>query len=358
VRREIDLVEEVARLRGYETFPDELRAYRPSAVPDDALVGTSRRLREALGALGLLEVRPMPFVAAGPDAAAQLRVENPLAENEAYLRSSLLDTLAGRAMHNLNHMSGDVRIYEIGTAFLPDTSVRSAGGRALPREEMRVAVLVMGRQRPAHFTEPEPPVVDEWDIKAIAESILATAFRGQAAALRAEADGVGDVLWRVQVEGRDAGVVRRVALADAPVWATAAFGCEVTLDVMPSAPVAAPGAHAHGRTAAPVTTPTVAPYRPLPNTPAAEFDLALLVPEELPVARVEQVMRAASGELLERLTLLSEFRGGTVAAGQRSLAWRLTFRHPERTLGGKEVEGRRSQLLKRLESELGLRPRQ
>ena len=280
-------------------------------------------------------------------------------EDEAYLRTSLLESLARRADFNLRQMSGDVRLYEIGTAFLPSEAVRSPGGRALPREEVRVAALVMGARRPAHFTEPEPPAIDEWDAKAVAETILATAFRGRGAALVAAADTAGEgVLWRVEVDGRDAGVVRRVVLDDPPVWAAPACGVEVTLAHMPSDPVAAPGAHAHGRQRARAEAPAAAAFRPLPTTPAAEFDLAMLVPDDVPVARVEGVMRAASGELLERLALLSEFRGGPVPAGQRSLAWRLTFRHPERTLGGKEVEGRRSQLLKRLENELGLRPRQ
>jgi phenylalanyl-tRNA synthetase beta chain len=356
VRREIDLVEEVARLRGYETFPDALRPYRPTAVPDDPLVATSRRLRDVLGAAGLLEVRPMPFVA-GAEGTGQLRVQNPLAENEAHLRTSLLESLARRAEYNLRQMTGDVRLYEIGTAFLPDDAVRSPGGRALPREEVRVAVLVMGRRRPAHFTEPEPPAIDEWDAKAVAETILATAFAGRGATLVPH-EGGDDALWRVEVDGTDAGVVRRVALDDPPVWAMPAFGVEVTIATMPSAPVARPGAHAHGAGPARPSPVTGAPFRALPTTPAAEFDLALLVPDDLTVARVEQVMRGAAGELLERLALLSEFRGGNVPDGQRSVAWRLTFRHPERTLGGKEIEGRRAQLLKRLDTELGLRPRQ
>jgi phenylalanyl-tRNA synthetase beta chain len=72
---------------------------------------------------------------------------------------------------------------------------------------------------------------------------------------------------------------------------------------------------------------------------------------------VEQVLRQTGGELLERCVLFDEFRGTGIPAGMRSLAWRLTFRHPERTLRDKEIEGRRSQLLKTLESQLGVRPR-
>ena len=95
-------------------------------------------------------------------------------------------------------------------------------------------------------------------------------------------------------------------------------------------------------------------FEPLPTTPAAEFDLALIVPDAVPAAEVEVVIRRASGEMLERLELFDEFRGAGIPEGTRSLAWRLTFRHPERTLRDKEIDGRRSQLLKTLEKELGV----
>src|SRR5690606_11934538 len=98
-------------------------------------------------------------------------------------------------------------------------------------------------------------------------------------------------------------------------------------------------------------------YRSLPVTPAAEFDLALIIPDGMLAAQVEAVLRETGGDLLERITLFDEFRGSGLPEGTRSLAWRLTFRHPERTLREKEIEGRRAQLLKTLESRLGVRPR-
>ncbi|MFM8780330.1 MAG: hypothetical protein ACKOFO_02395, partial [Gemmatimonadota bacterium] len=161
--------------------------------------------------------------------------------------------------------------------------------------------------------------------------------------------------WRVCVDDTEVGTVERVPL-DAPVWAQAAFGVELSLGRVANTPVAAPGTHAHGGAA---VAPTRAPirYRPLPTTPAAIFDLALLVPDAVPAAAVEQGVREVSGAQLETVVLFDEFRGSGVADGVRSLAWRLTFRHPERTLRDKEIEGRRVQLLKALEERLGVRPR-
>jgi phenylalanyl-tRNA synthetase beta chain len=343
---EVDLIEEVARLIGFDALPDELRPFRPGRAPDHPLHLASRHVREVLVGLGLSEARPMPFTATGHDDTP--RVRNPLADDEPFLRASLLDTLARRAEDNLSRMQGNVRLFEIGNAFAPST------GR-LPREEVRVAALVMGLRRPPHFTEPQPPSYDVWDAKGIAEALTASAFPGAAVTLVAAPE---PMLWTIEVAGRgQVGHVVRVAL-DRPVWASEPFGVEVTLGEIASHDVAPPGANAHG---APISRAASATagirVRPLPVTPAAEFDLALLVPDGTSAGEVERALRTAGGDLLERIALFDEFRGGGVAVGFRSLAWRLTFRHPERTLRDKEIEGRRAKLLETLDKELGIRPR-
>ena len=98
-------------------------------------------------------------------------------------------------------------------------------------------------------------------------------------------------------------------------------------------------------------------YRPLPTTPSAEVDIALLVPDGTMAAQVEKVIRASGGDLLENVALFDEYRGEGLPEGVRSLAWRLTFRDPVRTLRDKEIEGRRQKILRSLASELGVRPR-
>jgi phenylalanyl-tRNA synthetase beta chain len=91
--------------------------------------------------------------------------------------------------------------------------------------------------------------------------------------------------------------------------------------------------------------------------PPAEIDLALLVPAGTNVADVERVIRESAGELLERLDLFDQYTGDGVDRDHRSLAWRLTFRHPERTLRDKEIEGRRGKILSALQQELHVRQR-
>ena len=234
VAHEVDLVEEIARLRGYDALPDELRPYRIGTVPDHPLHVTGRLVRDALVAAGLSEARPMPFTKG--DGTPHARVSNPLAEDEPFLRKSLLDTLARRAEYNLNQHEGNVRLFEIGSVFIPD-------GGALPREEVRVGALIMGARRPAHFTDPKPPAFDAWDAKALAELIGRIAYPG----FQIELLGDDKSLWvvrtlvggtaphersaterTVHIDAVTLGEVKAVAL-DAPIWASPAFGVEITL---------------------------------------------------------------------------------------------------------------------------------
>ncbi len=340
---EVDLIEEVARLNGYDVLPDAIRPYRPGTSHDAPLWTTAAQLREALSGAGLFEVRPMPFVAGDDE---HVRVLNPLAENEAHLRRSLLETLARRAEYNLSHMQGNVRMYEIGSAF-------EKGADALPEESMRVALLVMGDREPAHFTNAKPAQIDAWDAKGLAELVARIAGLGAA---RLVANGAGDdVLWDIVIGGEILGQVSRVSL-DAPVWASPAFGVELVIGRMPNGDIAPPGEHAHDEPATPAPR-AVSKFRALPVTPASDFDLALLVPDSVQAEDVERVIRTAAGELLERLVAFDVYEGPGVDTGHRSVAWRLTLRHPERTLRDKEIEGRRAKILSALQSELHVRQR-
>ncbi|HTR78831.1 MAG TPA: phenylalanine--tRNA ligase subunit beta [Gemmatimonadaceae bacterium] len=357
VTQEVDLVEEVARLYGYDRFPDTLRPFRTGTAPDDPRWLTSTVVRDALVGAGLLETQPLPFV----------RVVNPIADSEAYLRREIIDTLARCAEHNLARMEGNLRLFDIGDVF--------SVGAALPHEELHVGALVMGRRLPPHFTDPKTDDFEHWatwnavDVKALARETAERAYPGAEVRIEPDTEGgsgpggasrvptagwEGRPLWRISVDGAVVGAVGQVRL-DAPVWAKPAWGFELSLGVVESRAIAPPGSHAHGDH--PVVNRIVTQYRPIPVTPAAVVDLALILPPGLGAARVEECIRRAAGDLLERLDLFDEYTGKGVEPGHRSVAWRLTFRDRERTLRDKEIEGRRSKILSALEHDLNVRPR-
>src|SRR5205085_1254064 len=127
---------------------------------------------------------------------------------------------------------------------------------------------------------------------------------------------------------------------DAPVWASPAWGLEVTLGRVESRAPAEKGQHSY--VSVERSLAAVSKFRGLPVNPAAEFDLALLLPTGRTAAEVEKVIRAQAGDLLEKLELFDQYVGQGIGEGMRSVAWRLTLRHPERTLRDKEIEGRRA----------------
>jgi phenylalanyl-tRNA synthetase beta chain len=332
VHGEIEVIEEVARLHGYDVFSSEIRPFRPGTVPDAEYHLLAGRLRTVCVSAGLLEARPMPFVKHGDDAH---RVRNPLAEDEAYLRTLLLETLGTRVEYNFAHMQRNVRLFEIGTAF---TLEREESGA--PGERMHVAAVIAGDRRPAHFTEPRPPHFDEWDAKGLGELIAAAAYPGR----NIECDvTVADSLWSITADDVAVGSIRRMQL-DAPVWAAPVFGVEIDLEVRS---LRASGEHGRKRV----------PYVPVPSMPAMEVDLALLVPEGVHAESIADVIRRSAGELLESLDIFDEFRGPGIPPGMRSLAWRLTFRHPERTLRDREIQGRTAKILASLEESFGIKQR-
>lgn len=326
---EIEIIEEVARLHGYDRFSSEIRPFRPSNVPDAPLELLSRAIRAELIGSGLLEARPMPFVRNGPD---DLRVRNPLAEDEAYLRRDILDTLARRVEYNFSHMIRDVRLFEIGAVFRSGETAETGA----PAERTHVAAVIAGGRSPAHFSSPEKqPQYDEWDAKAIAESVATIIWPASAVSL---IPGSGDALWAIEIDGTAVGGVNRLQL-DAPVWAPPVYGVEIDVD------------------AAPRSDSKRKIFPGVPSMPAMQVDLALIVPDAVSARQVEESIRSTAGELLESLEIFDEFRGKGIPEGTRSLGWALTFRHPERTLRDREIQGRTAKILSNLEGQFGIRQR-
>jgi len=329
LEREIDLVEEVARLVGYERFPDEIRPYRPGTVPDAPMEQLNDRLRVLLTGLGLHEAVTLPL---GPRVdARQPMVLNPLSQEDAYLRHDLLSGLVRRVEHNWNQMTRDVRLFEVGRAFAKDGGrTEEADGRryVLPAESDRVAGVITGARRPAHWSEPHPPDVDPFDARGVLEAVVALARPGASIAPQGEG-------WVVTDGGAVVGRAGELT-ADRPAWA----GTLVGFELEPSA-----------------VTPEARKVRPLPAWPAIERDVALVLPDGVAAAEVEATLRRGAGNLCERLWVFDEYRGEGLPAGTRSVAWRLVFRASDRTLREEEADKALDKALRTVEHQHGIRRR-
>jgi phenylalanyl-tRNA synthetase beta chain len=333
VTREVDLIEEVARLTGYDAFPDTLGPYRPGSAPDAPEERARARVRAALARAGLYEARTLPLGPAdGPDAVA---ITNPISAEEAHLRRRLVPGLVRRVEHNWATRTRDVRLFEVGTVFR-----RGAPGGG-PEEWTSVAGVLTGARRPRHWSEAaKVPDIDLWDLKHHFELAVAVAAPGA----RVTPDPAGALGWVALGAGPGGAGSGDAVLgwagplqADRPVWAAPLYGFEVRLVVADGAPLQ---------------------YHPLPVQPPVERDVALLLPAGVSAAAVSAVLTRVAGPLLERLEVFDEYRGPGVPPGQRSVAWHLSFRDPARTLRELEVDELLGRGLRTLEDELGVRRRE
>ena len=346
VTREVDLIEEVARLRGYDSFPDELRAFRPGTVPDAPVEQAKDRVRAVLAQAGFFEARTLSLGPAdGPHAVA---VTNPLSAEDAHLRTALLPALKRRVEANWAERNRDVRLFEVGTVFQkPGAGSRepsaprrgetgsspeaAAPGSRLPDEWVSVAAVLTGARFPAHWTGAKVPDMDIWDLKHHFELAVSASHPEARVRPRGQEDG-----W--EAVGGDGSVVGTASVleADAPDWAAPLLGFEVRLSA---------------------GTGEAVQYRPLPTTPGVEQDVALVLPAGVSAEAVEAVIRTHAGPLLAGLSLFDEYRGKELAAGTRSVAWHCVFRDPARTLRAEEAEQSLGAALAALEGELGVKRR-
>ena len=317
--QEIDLIEEVARVHGYDAIPDELRAARPGRQTDDPAFAAAARLRRALIAEGLFEVVTLPMTAGDADS---VRLLNPLSASEGHLRSALLPGLTRLAELNWAAQLRDVRLFEVATVFAP------AAPGTPPRESLHVAAILTGARGPSHWSARGRDDCDIWDAKGLFERVAALAAPG---AIIQPAEGALEAIVDDRVAGR-AGA----RAADSPPWAAPLFGIELTVSLAPAPDLR---------------------YRPLPITPASGRDLTLLVPDALPVARIVTELARAGEPLLERAAVAGEYRSADLPSGRRSVTFHLTFRATDRTLEAPEVDRAEARLLGVLERELGVHRR-
>ena len=319
--REIDLIEEVARLHGYQNFPADLRAFRPSLLADAPIERIASEVREGMTRQGLLEVVTLPM---GPvDGAGSVGLTNPLSSTEGHLRRRLLPGLVRLVEGNWAKHVADVRLFEIGTVF----TAGPAGEP--PREERHVAAVLTGRRQPPHWSDTGQDRIDLWDLKGQLEAAVALAVPGSAV----QVEGSG---WIVRdARGRQVGEAGPLE-ADAPPWADPLFGLELMLDDTPRPPRR---------------------FSSLPTTPSSERVIALVLTEGITALQVEELIRKAGGVLLETITIESDYRGPELPPSSRSVAFRLTFRAADRTLRDSEVDEVERRVLATLESELGIQRR-
>jgi len=314
---EVDLIEEVARLHGYDNFPTEFRPYRVGRLGDGPLDKAIIEVRNGMVGLGLLEATLLPM---GPgEGPESVRLLNPLSTEDSHIRETLLPGLSRAVETNWSRQTRDIRLFEIGTGF------RMVGPGQRPEETMRVAAVLTGARTPAHWTDAGRSAdLDLWDLAALFR--IAAALANPAAQVQVDPSG-----WVARTpEGRLVGRAARLDLGP-PAWAAPVFGFELVIAADPRPPVR---------------------YVPLPATQSAWRDVTLVLGPGVTAQKTEAVMRATAGRLLETVGVVSEFRSEQLGGEHRAVQFRLIFRAVDRTVRDEEVDAAVSRVLKALEQQL------
>ncbi|MEZ5318205.1 MAG: phenylalanine--tRNA ligase subunit beta [Vicinamibacterales bacterium] len=317
VSREADLIEEVGRHWGFDRIPATFPALRAMPRPSAPPVLRARVLRRVLCGAGLQEAVTFTFIedaAAAPFAAEADRVAilNPISEKFGVLRPSLLPGLLDSLVYSRHRESADVRLFEIGTAFV------RAG------EQARAGWVLTG-SRGSHWSGEAGPVTFA-DARGVAE-LLAATFGVALAVTPAD-----DLPWfargraaRLAIGGRPAGWIGELPSAYVEARGLGpsdrVFAGEIDLAVL-----------------APDGAPTARAIEPLPRFPSIVRDLSILVDERLPAASVRDTIRSHAPATLVGVREFDRYQGKGVPGGQISLSVRLTFRAPDRTLTDSEVQ--------------------
>ena len=329
LEREVDLIEEVARDTGYERVPATLPGVRQAGglTHEQRL---RRRVADLLAGAGAMETRSLSFLSTADREALgweAVRVANPLSEDDAYLRPGLLAGLLSTARRNVSHRRTSLRLFELGTVFVP--------GDAEPVEDDRVAAVLVG------------PATEEWPSDRGGQDAL------DATGLLAHLlGGLGVRAWRLGQAGDRPWHPGRSAavLLDGQVgWAG---------ELHPSVAAAfdLPGrVAALELSVAPILAAAAADVRfaDVSRFPPVRRDVAFLVDRDVPAAAIREALVGAAGDLLERAVLFDVFEGDPLPEGKRSLAYALDFRAADRTLTDAEADERVAAIAGRLASEHG-----
>ncbi len=332
IEREIDLIEEVARVYGYNNIESKTL----SAIDFNHSFGKevlADRMREILVGFGFQECLTISIQdeeTARLASMAPVRLQNPLGKEMSTMRSSLIPGLLQTAAHNQRHGNTNLRLFEIGHVF-EESSEPQLVGRA--REESRLCLLLSGKDSPRHW-DSENRDVSVYDLKGEVSDLL---------------DACGLDSWRYIYYSKSE------TLADNPIFveingATVGFLGRVKQDICTKFGFENE-AYVAELSIASLKSNKLKMYNQLPRFPRVLRDVAFTLDASIEAGRVEKCLRDCGGDLLQEVELFDVYEGKNLPTGKRSLAFTLVLLSPERTLIESEIDSEVQRIVKRIQQE-------
>jgi phenylalanyl-tRNA synthetase beta chain len=355
-----DVIEEIARIYGYDRIPETRLADQLPPQIGNPLLEKEERVRDRLVVEGLQEIISYRLTTPGrearripvdrpPDDKPYVRLANPISADKAVMRHSVLASLLETAEHNAR-IRERLALFEIGPVFFVSESGDSSTslGQGLPDELQRIAILLAGPRSLPAWQGADEGRMDFYDLKGLLSSLLEglhipdlhyepgiapTFHPGKCARILSGEKQLG-VFGELHPQVRER-YDWPAAFAGTPLLAA-----DLDMDMLLA------------------LVPALYEIVPVPEFPPVLEDLALVVEESLPAERVAELIRRTGGKVVRDVRLFDVYRGEKIGTGKKSLAYGLTYQASDRTLSDKEVAGLRAHILRRLEQELGVKLRQ
>ena len=328
VRLPVDIVEEVARVIGYDRLPTSLPQVRISSMPPNPRWELKKIIRRAMTSQGFCEAITYSLISAASLERAGLKnvkgiaVQNPLSQDQALMRPSMLPSFLDIARGNINRGQKDLRLFEVGKVYLP-------GG-----ERDTLAVVVTGARR-HDWRDKTKEAADFYDLKGCTEALFSRLGLEDEVAFKPVVDGIfhsgegADIVVNNQTVG-GLGCLRKEILNGWDIKHDAVYFAQIDLPPLYEAAVLKRS------------------YRTISGFPAVTRDVSLAVAKDVPFAKIKACVAQAGGELLTEVRFLEEYRGDKIPQGQRGLVFSLVYQAATRTLTEHEVTALHEKVLSSL----------
>lgn len=334
-----DVMEEIARLYGYDNIPESRLADPLPPQRGNPSLEAENRLRDTLARLGLREI--ITYRMTSPEAESKLlppgspvppleyvALANPIAPEKRVLRRSVLASALTILQKNARQRDS-LGCFEIGAVYIPQ-------GKDLPAEPRRLAIALSGRRYPAAWDVKVGVRLDFYDLKGLLEALF-------------DALHLNVSYAPAEHPSFHPGKCAAALMGSTPLGVFGEIHPQVQENYEIATPILAADFDLEALLAA---LPGGYPVESFSEYPPVLEDIALVVDEALPAERVETLIRQTGGKLLESVRLFDVFRSEQLGAGKKSLAYALIYRSPEGTLTDKDAAAIRSRIIKRLEKEL------
>jgi len=334
IEREVDIIEEIARIYGYENIPVRLPTGTISAEKKTKLRDFETKIRDTFVGLGFFEAINFSFISKkimddlpqiSGESEERIYLKNPLTEDQNVMRNSLMPGLCKNIAFNQNRQAQNIRLFELGRCFSPSPS------GSLPNEKMMLAAVMQGSRYPASW-QGKSESLTFFDVKGLVEAFLSALGIYDYTICSDNYRWMGSAhCCSIKVGNQPIGFLGKIDQSILEYFGITKniLGMELEIEFL--------------------NMPEKRTLKPIPKYPSITRDLAIIIPEEIPYQELYKTIRDMNIKILQKIYLFDVYRGDQVPSGKKSFALSIIYQSLEKTLTDKQVNVMHEKIINQLE---------